>query len=136
MRPPVLWASTRGAAKPIARIRGSDSEILRPHNEGNSKKNSRAFMNSPLATKNFGGWYHRKVLSHQYTFTFPNRRRTSAPGAAFRRKALGTAPDVHMELLDWGNRAMESRPFRMKPGGGSGEPYSHEGEEFLNLKSG
>jgi hypothetical protein len=41
-----------------------------------------------------------------------------------------------MELLDWGNRAMESRLFRMKPGGGSGEPYSHEGEEFLNLKSG
>src|SRR5215472_11267040 len=51
MRPPVLCASARGAAKEIARIREKANRMLRPHNEGNREKNSRAFMNSPLATK-------------------------------------------------------------------------------------
>src|SRR5215472_11885020 len=51
MRPPVLCATARGAAKEIARSRERANGMVRPHNEGNREKNSRAFMNSPLATK-------------------------------------------------------------------------------------
>ena len=47
------------------------------------------------------------------------------------RKILETSANVRMELLAWGNTAMEPHLFRVKPGGGSGESYAHEGEEFL-----
>ncbi len=52
------------------------------------------------------------------------------------RRILETTPDVRMELLAWGNTAMEPHLFRVKPGGGSGESYSHEGEEFLHVLRG
>jgi DNA-binding transcriptional MerR regulator/quercetin dioxygenase-like cupin family protein len=52
------------------------------------------------------------------------------------RKILETRSDVRMELLAWGNTAMEPHLFRVKPGGGSGESYSHEGEEFLHILRG
>ncbi|HET8922659.1 MAG TPA: cupin domain-containing protein [Candidatus Acidoferrum sp.] len=52
------------------------------------------------------------------------------------RKILETTPDVRMELLAWGQTAMEPHLFRVKPGGGSGESYSHEGEEFLHVLRG
>ena len=52
------------------------------------------------------------------------------------RKILETSPGVRMELLAWGNTAMEPHFFRIKPGGGSGESYAHEGEEFLYVLRG
>ncbi len=52
------------------------------------------------------------------------------------RKVLETAPGVRMELLAWGNTAMEPHLFRIKPGGSSGESYTHEGEEFLHILKG
>jgi DNA-binding transcriptional MerR regulator/quercetin dioxygenase-like cupin family protein len=52
------------------------------------------------------------------------------------RKVLETSPHVRMELLAWGNTAMEPHLFRVKPGGGSGESYTHEGEEFLHVMRG
>ncbi len=52
------------------------------------------------------------------------------------RKILETFPGVRMELLAWGNTSMEPHLFRIKPGGGSGESYSHEGEEFLHVLRG
>jgi DNA-binding transcriptional MerR regulator/quercetin dioxygenase-like cupin family protein len=52
------------------------------------------------------------------------------------RKVLETSPNVRMELLAWGNTAMEPHLFRIKPGGGSGESYAHEGEEFLHVMRG
>jgi transcriptional regulator with XRE-family HTH domain len=52
------------------------------------------------------------------------------------RKVLETTPGVRMELLAWGQTAMEPHIFRIKPGGGSGESYSHEGEEFLHVLRG
>lgn len=52
------------------------------------------------------------------------------------RKILETTPGVRMELLAWGQTAMEPHMFRIKPGGGSGESYSHEGEEFLHVLRG
>jgi DNA-binding transcriptional MerR regulator/quercetin dioxygenase-like cupin family protein len=52
------------------------------------------------------------------------------------RKILETNAGVRMELLAWGNTAMEPHLFRIKPGGGSGESYTHEGEEFLHVLRG
>jgi DNA-binding transcriptional MerR regulator/mannose-6-phosphate isomerase-like protein (cupin superfamily) len=52
------------------------------------------------------------------------------------RRVLETTPGVRMELLAWGHTAMEPHLFRIKPGGGSGESYSHEGEEFLHVLRG
>lgn len=52
------------------------------------------------------------------------------------RKILETTPDVRMELLAWGHTVMEPHLFRVKPGGSSGESYSHEGEEFLHVLRG
>src|SRR6202790_1334571 len=52
------------------------------------------------------------------------------------RKILETNAGVRMELLAWGNTAMEPHLFRVKPNGGSGESYTHEGEEFLHVLRG
>jgi DNA-binding transcriptional MerR regulator/quercetin dioxygenase-like cupin family protein len=52
------------------------------------------------------------------------------------RKILESNAKVRMELLAWGNTVMEPHLFRIKPGGGSGESYSHEGEEFLHVLRG
>jgi DNA-binding transcriptional MerR regulator/mannose-6-phosphate isomerase-like protein (cupin superfamily) len=48
-----------------------------------------------------------------------------------KRKVLEAGPGVRMELLAWGNKVMEPHLFRIAPDAGSGESYSHEGEEFL-----
>jgi DNA-binding transcriptional MerR regulator/quercetin dioxygenase-like cupin family protein len=47
------------------------------------------------------------------------------------RKRLDAGPGVRMELLAWGNTVMEPHLFTIASGAGSGESYSHEGEEFL-----
>ncbi len=52
------------------------------------------------------------------------------------RKILETTAGVRMELLAWGQTAMEPHLFRVKPNGGSGESYAHEGEEFLHILRG
>jgi transcriptional regulator with XRE-family HTH domain len=52
------------------------------------------------------------------------------------RKILETSAGVRMELLAWGHTAMEPHLFRVKPYGGSGESYAHEGEEFLHVLRG
>jgi len=52
------------------------------------------------------------------------------------RKRLEPARGVRMELLAWGNTVMEPHLFRIAPGAGSGEPYAHEGEEFLYILRG
>jgi quercetin dioxygenase-like cupin family protein len=49
---------------------------------------------------------------------------------------LEAGPGVRMELLAWGNTVMEPHLFRVAPGSGSGDSYSHEGEEFLYLLRG
>lgn len=53
-----------------------------------------------------------------------------------RRKVLQAGPGVRMELLAWGNTVMEPHLFRVAPGAGSGESYSHDGEEFLFILRG
>jgi DNA-binding transcriptional MerR regulator/quercetin dioxygenase-like cupin family protein len=52
------------------------------------------------------------------------------------RKSLKGGPGVEMELLASGKITMEPNLFRVAPGAGSGEYYSHEGEEFLYLVRG
>lgn len=55
---------------------------------------------------------------------------------AERRKVLQAGKGVHMELLAWGSTVMEPHLFRIAPDAGSGESYSHEGEEFLYVLKG
>jgi DNA-binding transcriptional MerR regulator/quercetin dioxygenase-like cupin family protein len=55
---------------------------------------------------------------------------------AGKRKILEAGPGVRMELLAWGNTVMEPHLFRIAPNAGSGESYSHEGEEFLYVLRG
>ncbi len=52
------------------------------------------------------------------------------------RKLLEAGSGVRMELLAWGNTVMEPHLFRIAPGAGSGESYTHEGEEFLYILRG
>jgi DNA-binding transcriptional MerR regulator/uncharacterized cupin superfamily protein len=52
------------------------------------------------------------------------------------RKSLRGGPGVEMELLASGKITMEPHLFRVAPGAGSGDSYSHEGEEFLYLVRG
>ena len=47
------------------------------------------------------------------------------------RKLLQGGKGIQMELLAWGKIVMEPHLFRVAPGAGSVEYYSHEGEEFL-----
>ena len=52
------------------------------------------------------------------------------------RKVLDAGPGVRMELLAWGNTVMEPHLFRVAPNSGSGESYTHVGEEFLYILKG
>src|SRR5579864_1119411 len=52
------------------------------------------------------------------------------------RKVLEAGQGVCMELLAWGNTVMEPHLFRVAPEAGSGEAYTHEGEEFLYVLRG
>jgi DNA-binding transcriptional MerR regulator/quercetin dioxygenase-like cupin family protein len=52
------------------------------------------------------------------------------------RKVLEAGAGVRMELLAWGNTVMEPHLFRIAPEAGSGESYTHEGEEFIYVMRG
>ena len=52
------------------------------------------------------------------------------------RKVLEAGEGVRMELLAWGNAVMEPHLFRVAPRAGSGDPYTHEGEEFIYVLRG
>jgi DNA-binding transcriptional MerR regulator/mannose-6-phosphate isomerase-like protein (cupin superfamily) len=52
------------------------------------------------------------------------------------RKVLEAGSGVVMELLAWGNTVMEPHLFRVAPNAGSGESYTHVGEEFLYILKG
>jgi len=92
----------------------------------------RGQMRSSIATlRRIARFYRTNILSlFETAGDNPRLVRSSE------RKILETTPDVRMELLAWGNTAMEPHLFRIKPGGGSGESYSHEGEEFLHVLRG
>ncbi len=52
------------------------------------------------------------------------------------RRVLPGGEGVQMELLASGKITMEPHLFRVAPGAGSGDRYSHDGEEFLYIISG
>jgi DNA-binding transcriptional MerR regulator/quercetin dioxygenase-like cupin family protein len=92
----------------------------------------RGQMRSSIATlRRIARFYRTNILS--LFETAGDNPRLVRPD---QRKILETTPDVRMELLAWGNTVMEPHLFRIKPGGGSGESYSHEGEEFLHVLRG
>jgi transcriptional regulator with XRE-family HTH domain len=92
----------------------------------------RGQMRSSIATlRRIARFYRTNILS--LFETAGDNPRLVRPA---QRKILEATPEVRMELLAWGNTAMEPHLFRIKPGGGSGESYSHEGEEFLHVLRG
>lgn len=92
----------------------------------------RGQMRASVATlRRIARFYHTNILSlFQAAGDNPRLVRPA------QRKILQTESGVRMELLAWGNTVMEPHLFRIKPGGGSGESYTHEGEEFLHILRG
>ena len=92
----------------------------------------RKHMSPSIATlRKLARFYKTNILD----FFEPSESNTRlvSPGD---RKVLDAGPGVHMELLAWGNTVMEPHLFRIAPKAGSGESYSHEGEEFLYVIQG
>jgi DNA-binding transcriptional MerR regulator/quercetin dioxygenase-like cupin family protein len=92
----------------------------------------RGQMRASIATmRRIARYYGTNILS----FFEPATENSRLVGPR-ERKVLETTKGVRMELLAWGNTAMEPHLFRIKPGGSSGESYTHEGEEFLHILRG
>jgi DNA-binding transcriptional MerR regulator/mannose-6-phosphate isomerase-like protein (cupin superfamily) len=92
----------------------------------------RGQMRSSIATlRRIARFYRTNILS--FFEAAQENPRLVRPA---QRKILETTPGVRMELLAWGHTAMEPHLFRVQPGGGSGESYAHEGEEFLHVLRG
>jgi transcriptional regulator with XRE-family HTH domain len=92
----------------------------------------RGQMRSSVATLRRIARYYRTNILSLFDAAGDNPRLVR-PG---QRKILETTAGVRMELLAWGHTAMEPHLFRVKPNGGSGESYAHEGEEFLHVLRG
>ena len=89
----------------------------------------RGQMHSSVATlRRIARFYRTNILS-----LFEAARENPRLVRPSQRKILETNAGVRMELLAWGSTAMEPHLFHIKPRGGSGESYSHEGEEFLHV---
>ena len=92
----------------------------------------RGQMRASIATlRRIARFYGTNILSF-----FEAAADNSRVVRADERKVLETTKGVRMELLAWGDTAMEPHLFRIKPGAGSGESYTHEGEEFLHILRG
>jgi len=92
----------------------------------------RGQMSASIATlRRIARYYRTNILSF-----FEPAKENSRVVKPTERKILETTKGVRMELLAWGNTAMEPHLFRIKPGGNSGESYTHEGEEFLHVLRG
>jgi len=76
-------------------------------------------------------YYKTNILDFHDT-TEPNKHLVRPDG----RKVLEAGSGVRMELLAWGNTVMEPHLFRIAGGAGSGDSYSHVGEEFLFVLKG
>lgn len=92
----------------------------------------RGQMSASIATlRRIARYYRTNILSF-----FEPAKENSRVVKPSERKILETTKGVRMELLAWGNTTMEPHLFRIKPGGNSGESYTHEGEEFLHVLRG
>jgi mannose-6-phosphate isomerase-like protein (cupin superfamily) len=87
----------------------------------------RSHMSASVGTlRKLARFYGTNILDF-FDPTEPNIRLVRPPA----RKVLEAGPGVRMELLAWGNTVMEPHLFRIAPQAGSGDSYTHEGEEFL-----
>jgi transcriptional regulator with XRE-family HTH domain len=92
----------------------------------------RSHMSASVGTlRRLARFYRTNILEF-----FDPSQSSSRVVPAGKRKVLAAGPGVRMELLAWGNTVMEPHLFRIGPGAGSGESYSHEGEEFLYVLRG
>ncbi len=92
----------------------------------------RSQMSASVGTLRRLARYYRTNILDFFDATELNTRLVRPP----KRKVLEAGPGVRMELLAWGNKVMEPHLFRIKPKAGSGESYTHEGEEFLFILRG
>ena len=92
----------------------------------------RAQMSASIATlRRLARFYRLSILSlFDPTEANPGRVRPAE------RKVLEAGNGIRMELLSWGNTVMEPHIFRIAPAAGSGESYTHDGEEFLYILKG
>jgi len=92
----------------------------------------RSHMSASVGTlRKLARFYKTNILDF-----FDPRESNSRLVAAEERKVLEAGPGVRMELLAWGNTVMEPHLFRIAPHSGSGESYTHDGEEFLHVLRG
>jgi transcriptional regulator with XRE-family HTH domain len=92
----------------------------------------RSHMSASVATlRRLARFYNSNILDF-----FDPRDSNSPLVTPEARKALEVSPGVRMELLAVGNPVMEAHLFRIAPGAGSGESYTHAGEEFLYVMRG
>ena len=87
----------------------------------------RSHMSASVGTLRKLARYYKTNILDFYDTTEPNKHLVR-PKA---RKVLEAGDGVRMELLAWGNTVMEPHLFRIAPNAGSGESYTHVGEEFL-----
>jgi len=92
----------------------------------------RSHMSASVSTlRKLARFYKTNILD--FFDTADSNSRLVSPA---QRKILEAGPGVRMELLAWGNTVMEPHLFRIAPNSGSGESYTHEGEEFLYVLRG
>jgi transcriptional regulator with XRE-family HTH domain len=92
----------------------------------------RSHMSASVGTlRKLARFYHTNILEF-----FEHGESNSRVVRPNQRKILEAGPGVCMELLAWGNTVMEPHLFRIAANCGSGESYSHEGEEFLYVLRG
>jgi DNA-binding transcriptional MerR regulator/quercetin dioxygenase-like cupin family protein len=92
----------------------------------------RSQMSGSVGTLRKLARYYRTNILEFFDANGASNRRVSSE----ERKVLEAGPGVRMELLAWGNTVMEPHLFRVAPQAGSGESYTHEGEEFLYILRG
>ncbi len=92
----------------------------------------RSQMTASVSTLRRLARYYKTNILDFYDTAEPNKHLVR-PKA---RKVLEAGPGVRMELLAWGNTVMEPHLFRIAPRAGSGESYTHVGEEFLFVLKG
>ena len=92
----------------------------------------RSQMSASVSTLRRLARYYKTNILDFYDTADPNEHLVR-PKA---RKVLEAGPGVRMELLAWGNTVMEPHLFRIAAGAGSGDSYTHVGEEFLFVLKG
>jgi DNA-binding transcriptional MerR regulator/mannose-6-phosphate isomerase-like protein (cupin superfamily) len=92
----------------------------------------RSQMSASVGTLRKLARYYKTNILDFYDTAEPNKHLVK-PDA---RKVLEAGPGVRMELLAWGNTVMEPHLFRIASGAGSGDSYTHVGEEFLFVLKG